>query len=97
GLGVLLSAVVFRGGVVGTLGLLVERWQPSDSNVSISGIDETPEPIATQADAASVPRVAPDGALPLVVQGVSKRFGGNTALTSVDLEVRPGEILGVIG
>ena len=33
----------------------------------------------------------------LEVRGVSKRFGGFTALDSVDLVVRPGERLGLIG
>jgi len=33
----------------------------------------------------------------LEVQGVTKRFGGFTALDSVDLVVRPGERLGLIG
>ena len=33
----------------------------------------------------------------LEVKGVTKRFGGFTALENVDLEVRPGERLGLIG
>lgn len=33
----------------------------------------------------------------LEVRGVSKRFGGLTAVANVDLDVVPGEILGVIG
>jgi len=33
----------------------------------------------------------------LEVKGVSKRFGGVTALETVDLEVRPGEILALLG
>ena len=36
------------------------------------------------------------GAL-LEVRGVTKRFGGFTALENVDLVVRPGERLGLIG
>jgi branched-chain amino acid transport system ATP-binding protein len=33
----------------------------------------------------------------LVVQGISKSFGGVAALTDVSLEVYPGDILGIIG
>src|SRR5690348_18470404 len=33
----------------------------------------------------------------LHVQGVSKRFGGFVALDEIDLEVQPGERLGLIG
>ena len=33
----------------------------------------------------------------LEVKGVTKRFGGFTALDGVDLVVRPGEQLGLIG
>ncbi|MHB8341677.1 MAG: branched-chain amino acid ABC transporter ATP-binding protein/permease [Mycobacteriales bacterium] len=33
----------------------------------------------------------------LVVRGVSVRFGGLAALTTVDLEVAPGEVVGLIG
>ena len=33
----------------------------------------------------------------LVMQGITKRFGGVVALNSVDLEVNPGEILALVG
>ncbi|TIU14886.1 MAG: ATP-binding cassette domain-containing protein, partial [Mesorhizobium sp.] len=33
----------------------------------------------------------------LAVEGVTKRFAGVTALSDVSLEVRPGEILGLLG
>ena len=32
-----------------------------------------------------------------MARGVTVRFGGITALDGVDLEVRPGEIVGLIG
>ena len=34
---------------------------------------------------------------PLVVEGVTKRFGGVAALRGVDIEIRPGEVVGLIG
>jgi ribose transport system ATP-binding protein len=33
----------------------------------------------------------------LVVQGVSKRFGATQALHSIDLQVRPGEVVALLG
>src|SRR3954462_5488810 len=33
----------------------------------------------------------------LVVKGVSKRFGATQALDSIDLEVRPGEVVALLG
>jgi len=44
-------------------------------------------------------RVAPSPTAPVVLecQGVVKRFGGITAVNQVDLELREGEILGLIG
>ena len=33
----------------------------------------------------------------LAARGLTKRFGGVTALDCLDLEVAPGEILGLIG
>ncbi|HUR76875.1 MAG TPA: branched-chain amino acid ABC transporter permease/ATP-binding protein [Acidimicrobiales bacterium] len=38
-----------------------------------------------------------DPSLPLTVQGVHVRFGGVVALDGPDIEVRPGEIVGLIG
>ena len=44
-------------------------------------------------------RVAPDAQAPVVLEcrGVIKRFGGITAVNDVDIELREGEILGLIG
>lgn len=44
------------------------------------------------------PGTAPTGSGPrLSVRGVVKRFGGVTALAGVDLDLHPGEVLGLIG
>jgi branched-chain amino acid transport system ATP-binding protein len=51
----------------------------------------------TQDNPATAPATAPAAAPLLRVQGVIKRFGGFVALDSVDLQVGPGERLGLIG
>ncbi len=33
----------------------------------------------------------------LALRGISKRFGAVQALTDVDLEVRPGEVIALVG
>jgi len=38
-----------------------------------------------------------DGVLPVVAEGVGKRFGDVVALDDVSLEVRPGEVVGLVG
>jgi len=38
-----------------------------------------------------------DGAAPLRVEGITRRFGDFTAVRDLSLEVRPGEILGFLG
>ena len=45
----------------------------------------------------SRPRARAPAADPLVARGVTVRFGGIARLDGVDLEVRPGEIVGLIG
>jgi ABC-type branched-subunit amino acid transport system ATPase component/ABC-type branched-subunit amino acid transport system permease subunit len=50
-----------------------------------------------RADAASSRGEEPSSCPALRVEGVSVRFGGVTALASPDIEVRPGEIVGLIG
>src|SRR5579884_487585 len=50
-----------------------------------------------RAERRAAARLTAPGEPVLGVAGVSKRFGGVTALQSVDLEVRAGETLGIIG
>jgi len=48
--------------------------------------------------ASLAPMPAADGVAPLLrLSGVTKRFGGATALDNVDFDLRPGEIHGLIG
>src|SRR5271157_3836888 len=49
------------------------------------------------AAAPSNPLIGQDGNPLLAVSGVSKRFGGVTAVEDVTMSVRPGEIMAVIG
>jgi ABC-type branched-subunit amino acid transport system ATPase component len=64
-----------------------------------SGSKAGAEPVPTPAPAAAPPRrpIDPDAKPVLSCQDVIKRFGGITAVDSVDLHVQPGEIVGLIG
>ncbi|GGC52799.1 ABC transporter ATP-binding protein [Chelatococcus reniformis] len=44
-----------------------------------------------------MPRLAPTDAPALACRGIERSFGGLKALKGVDLEVRPGEIFGLVG
>jgi branched-chain amino acid transport system permease protein len=99
GIGVLLSAILFRGGVVGAVSTLLQRSRPSNNDVTVGS--------RSLSDSAQEQEAASDGQRPsdvpqaamasMIVRDVCKRFGGNEVLASVDLELRPGEILGLIG
>jgi branched-chain amino acid transport system ATP-binding protein len=52
---------------------------------------------AGSADPASTDRAAPPGASALEVAGLSRSFGGVTAVADVSLTARAGEIVGIIG
>jgi len=77
----LVGGVVLSGGIAGLLRAAWQRWGPR------------PEPPVPPPDAAlgTIP-----GA-PLVVRGVSKRFGGMRALHDVDLVAAPGKVTALIG
>lgn len=51
----------------------------------------------TIAEPASVPAAGAAGAKPLVLNGISKHFGGVVAIQRFDLEVEPGEIVALVG
>jgi branched-chain amino acid transport system permease protein len=68
-------------------------WPAAPHRVTVAA-DIAPLATAVVSTATNLPPAA--GPL-LLVAGVSKRFGGVTALADVDLEVRPGEIVSLIG
>jgi len=67
-------------------------------SVFISGGAPSEATSGSKAHAAAARR-APDAEAPVILEcrGVTKRFGGITAVDHVDLELRRGEILGLIG
>jgi branched-chain amino acid transport system permease protein len=98
GIGVLLSAILFRGGVVGAVSGLLDRSRSSNSDVtvasrSLSDSAQEQEPAIDERR----PREVQPAVASMIVRDVSKHFGGNEVLASVNLELRPAEILGLIG
>ena len=98
---ILITVILFM--PEGLLGRLVPRMQGRSRVASISG-----EPAAAPAvDAAAVPMVISPAPLAaqhgeasatlLKISGLSKAFKGLQALDAADLEVRRGEILGLVG
>ena len=82
GILLLLMVVAAPWGLVGTAERLRERFLPERP-------PPPPQPTPIK------PVVKPERGLE--ISGLKKRFGGITALDGVDLEVQPGEILGLIG
>ena len=80
----------------------VQKWWRRQKSLRRGKASEI-EPAATAAVAAVVGPVVTAPARPvgeriiLEVRGVTKRFGGLQALDGVDLDVREGEILGLVG
>jgi ABC-type branched-subunit amino acid transport system ATPase component/ABC-type branched-subunit amino acid transport system permease subunit len=65
----------------GLAGIARDRWQRF-----LDGL--VPTPTAEDASAAKIP---------LLVEGIEKRFGGLVVLDEVSIDIRPGEIVGLIG
>jgi ABC-type branched-subunit amino acid transport system ATPase component/ABC-type branched-subunit amino acid transport system permease subunit len=78
-------------GIAGTLARLVARRRPAPADPAEGGPPE-PERLAK----AGARRGAADGRL-LESRGLSKTFGGLTAVNRVDFQVRAGELRSVIG
>jgi branched-chain amino acid transport system permease protein len=104
GIGVLLSAILFRGGVVGAVSTLLQRSRSSSRDVTV-GSRSVPDSAQEQEAAmdeersrdAERSRDEQPAVSSMIVRDVCKRFGGNEVLASVSLELRSGEILGLIG
>jgi sulfonate transport system ATP-binding protein len=55
-------------------------------------VDEGPKPVPTRLRTASAP-----AGLPVSVEGLSKNFGAREVLRDVNLDIRPGEFVAVVG
>jgi branched-chain amino acid transport system permease protein len=89
GCGVVIAALLFKGGVIGAVETLWQRYfmPKSASGRMMAGNGRPPGAM-----------IAPIGTPPrLELTGVSKRFGGVTALDSVGLTVDGGTVLTVVG
>jgi branched-chain amino acid transport system permease protein len=92
GAGVLVAALGFKGGIVATAGRWYARLSGratvrhvSDAEVELAMAGEVPLPPVEN---------GPSG---VGVSSVWKSFGGTVALAGVDLELRPGRVLALIG
>ena len=96
GIGMLIVLLYFPGGLISILhswrdmlmGWVARRtgWEPK-RNTQTGSISKL----------ATVKTHDEDSRLPLVTHDVTVRFGGRTAVDKVSIEVRPGEIVGLIG
>ncbi|CAN5627942.1 hypothetical protein BH20ACT2_BH20ACT2_00260 [soil metagenome] len=69
-------------------------------SVFIAGANASADSAEDSPDLAAVPErrpIAADAAVLLACDGMIKRFGGITAVNNVDLQLRDGQILGLIG
>jgi len=94
--GVILVAaiLVMPEGILGRIFALRRRGTPSSP---IPAAVPMPVPAEAAGSAIATPAAAGDGPVLLAVRGVAKSFKGVRALDGVDLDVREGEVLGVIG
>lgn len=87
GLGVLAAALLFRGGIIRNLEMARQRFRPQSRPAVRLG-----PPTSDQGGLDALGRV------PLFsVDGIEKHFGGNRVLNGISLDVRGGELVGVVG
>ncbi|MFM8548673.1 MAG: ABC transporter permease subunit [Betaproteobacteria bacterium] len=100
GLVLLAMIVIAPEGLIGSMQRLRSRWfgapAAAERQAAPARTAEPQQGIASLSRAARHPPVAPGEPL-LRIEGVTRRFGGLTALSSVNLDVRAGEIFGLIG
>jgi ABC-type branched-subunit amino acid transport system ATPase component/ABC-type branched-subunit amino acid transport system permease subunit len=87
------------GGVTGVLSAVARRFDPQPqltSEPTSTLVPAAPSASPTTISAPAVP-VTPDASPLLIVRGVTKRYGGATAVNDVSFEVHSGEIVGLIG
>jgi branched-chain amino acid transport system permease protein len=107
GVVLVLLIILVPGGIVQIWRRITDRWTPraapdpvsadpasAADTTSITGSADAEAGLATLLAAADVPN---RGATVLEVAGLTKRYGGVTALDGLDLSVRAGEILALIG
>ncbi|MEU8251218.1 branched-chain amino acid ABC transporter ATP-binding protein/permease [Nonomuraea sp. NPDC048916] len=93
GLLLILVLVLMPDGVVGAIGRLRATFLPRRPATPAEPAPAPPEPVAV----AAPPAGPPSRRVRLEVSGLTKRFGGVTAVGDVDLVLHDAEILGVIG
>jgi branched-chain amino acid transport system permease protein len=100
GLVLVLLVVLLPGGLAQLWDRLSARLRPRrDPSAPHPTIDETTDYSGQQALSRLLSQadVSAHGSLLLTIRGLTKRYGGVTALGDVDLDVRSGEILALIG
>ena len=87
GLFLIVAGVLLQRGIAGLLRTLADRIRARRAPVVVAKVDASDRPI----------ELSPMHGERLVIQGVSKAFGGVSALNGVSFTVEPGEIVALIG
>jgi len=105
GTGVLALSIGLGRGWTHLVGPMFAHWKRhrTGKRTGVTVGDQAPGPRVSKSPSvdpllsvAPLPSVAPSASL-LAITGLRKRFGGVVAVDGVDLQVRPGEIVGLIG